>query len=125
MILLVEIISHSDGRVDVKSLSTFINSYQSVVTLKLGELWAIPIMLRLALLENLRRLATQIAVDILNKNLAGYWADEMTETAEKDPKNLVLVIADMARSNPPIESCFVAELTRRFAGERFFFGIAA
>lgn len=113
----VEIISHSDGRVDVKSLSAFIHSYQSITTLKLGELWAIPIMLRLALLENLRRLATQIAVDILNKNLADYWADEMTETVEKDPKNLVLVIADMARSNPPMESSFVAELIRRLQGK--------
>jgi cyclic beta-1,2-glucan glucanotransferase len=113
----VEIISHSDGRVDIKSLSAFINAYQSITTLQLGELWAIPIMLRLALLENLRRLATQIAVDILNKNLAGYWADEMTETAEKDPKNLILIIADMARSNPPMESSFVAELTRRLQGK--------
>ncbi|MEO7393826.1 MAG: cyclic beta 1-2 glucan synthetase, partial [Chitinophagaceae bacterium] len=113
----VEIISHSDGRVDIKSLSAFIRSYQSVINLKLGELWAIPIMLRLALLENLRRLSTQIAVDILNNNLADYWADEMTEIAEKDPKNLVLVIADMARSNPPMESSFVAELTRRLQGK--------
>jgi len=113
----VEIISHSDGRVDIKSLSAFIHAYQSITTLQLGELWAIPIMLRLALLENLRRLATQIAVDILNKNLAGHWADEMTDTAEKDPKNLVLVIADMARSNPPMESSFVAELTRRLQGK--------
>lgn len=109
----VEIISHSDGRVDLESLIGFIKAYQTVTTLKLGELWAVPIMLRLALIENLRRLATQIALDILNKNLAGYWADEMTETAKKDPKSLVLVIADMARSNPPMESSFVAELTRR------------
>ncbi|MEP6926364.1 MAG: glucoamylase family protein [Ginsengibacter sp.] len=119
----VEIISHSDGRVDLRSLSAFINSYQSVSTLKLGELWAIPIMLRLALLENLRRLSTQIAVDILNKNLADYWADEMTEITEKDPKSLVLVIADMARSNPPMESSFVAELTRRLQGKGSSFAL--
>ena len=108
-----EIISHSDGRVDLKSLSGFITAYQTVTTLNLGELWAIPIMLRLALIENLRRLAIQIAIDISNKKLAGYWADEMIETVEKDPKNLVLVIADMARSDPPMVSSFVAELTRR------------
>ena len=113
----IDIISHSDGRVDMKSLSAFIKAYQTITTLKLGELWAIPIMLRLALLENLRRLSTQIAVDILNQNLANYWADAMTETAEKDPKNLVLVIADMARSNPPMDSSFVAELTRRLQGK--------
>jgi cyclic beta-1,2-glucan glucanotransferase len=109
----LEIISHSDGRVDLKSLSGFITAYQKVTTLNLGELWAIPIMLRLALIENLRRLAVQIAIDITNKKLAGYWADEMTEAVEKDPKSLVLVIADMARSDPPMVSSFVAELTRR------------
>ncbi|HEY4875865.1 MAG TPA: hypothetical protein VIH86_09855, partial [Puia sp.] len=63
----VEIISHSDGRVDLQSLSNFINAYQQVSVLKLGELWAIPIMLRLAIIENLRRLSVQIAIDRINK----------------------------------------------------------
>lgn len=112
----VELISHSDGRVDIESLSAFIRAYQSITTLQIGELWAIPIMLRLALIENLRRLSTQIALDILHKNLADYWADEMVEVAEKNPKNLVVVIADMARSNPPVQGSFIAELTRRLQG---------
>ncbi len=85
--------------------------------LHLGELWAIPIMLRLALIENLRRVAIRIAADRIDRNLADYWADRITETAEKDPKSLILVIADMARSNPPMVSSFVAELTRRLQGQ--------
>ncbi len=109
----VEIISHSDGHVNLKSLSRFVTAYQKIHYLNLGELWAIPIMLRLALLENLRRLSIQIAIDMTNKSLANSWADEMINVAEKNPKNLVLVIADMARSKPPIASSFVAELTRR------------
>ncbi|HZI53273.1 MAG TPA: cyclic beta 1-2 glucan synthetase, partial [Chitinophagaceae bacterium] len=113
----LEIISHSDGRVDLRSLGSFIGAYQTVANLNLGELWAIPIMLRLALIENLRRLAAQIAIDRINKNLADYWADEMTEIAEKDPKNLIVVIANMAKSNPPMVSSFVAELTRRLLGK--------
>jgi cellobiose phosphorylase len=111
------IISHTDGRVDMKNLYSFITSYQSVSPLKLGELWAIPIMLRLALIENLRRLAAQLAIDRINNNLADYWADQMTETAEKDPKNLIVVTADMARSSPPMASSFVAEITRRLLGK--------
>lgn len=114
--IVVELISHSDGRVDTESLSGFINAYQSVTPLQLGELWAIPIMLRLALIENLRRLSTEIALDILHKNLADYWADQMLEILDKDPKNLVVVIADMARSKPPAEGAFVAELTRKLQG---------
>jgi cyclic beta-1,2-glucan synthetase len=113
----VEIISHSDAQVDIKNLSNFIDAYQSVTYLNLGELWAIPIMLRLALIENLRRLTAQIAIDRINQNLADYWADKMIETAEKDPKSLILVIADMARSGPPMVSSFVAELARRLQGK--------
>ena len=49
----LETISHGDGRVDPETLSRFVAAYQEVTALKLGELWAIPIMLRLALIENL------------------------------------------------------------------------
>lgn len=100
----VEIISHSDGHVNLRSLINFISAYQKINFLNLGELWAVPIMLRLALLENLRRLSIQISIDLTNKALATSWADELINIAEKDPKNLVLVIADMARSNPPMVS---------------------
>ncbi len=109
----VEIISHSDGHIDLDNLTGFITSYQTTTFLKLGELWAFPIMLRLALLENLRRLSIQIFIDISNISLADEWADKLVTTAETDPKNLVLVIADMARSEPPMESSFIAELSRR------------
>lgn len=119
----LELIYHSDGRVDLMSLSRFVMAYQEVCDLNLGELWAIPIMLRLALIENLRRLAAQIAKDRINKNLADYWADQMTETAEKDPKSLILVIADMARYGPPMVSSFVAELTRRLVGKGSAFAL--
>ena len=109
----VEIISHSDGHVDIKTSYSFVMAYQKITHLKLGELWAIPIMLRLALIENLRRLSIQIASDIINKTLANKWADKMVEAVETDPKSLVLIIADMARSEPPMDSAFIAELTRR------------
>ena len=115
--LALETISHGDGRVDPEGLSSFVAAYQTVTALKLGELWAIPIMLRLALIENLRRVAARIAADRIDRNLADYWADQMTEIAEQDPKSLILVIADMARSNPPMVSSFVAELTRRLQGQ--------
>ncbi len=113
----LEVISHGDGWVDPESLESFVAAYQTVTTLRLGELWAIPIMLRLALIENLRRVAARVAIDRNDRNLADYWADKITETAEKDPKSLILTIADMARSTPPMTSSFVAELSRRLQGQ--------
>jgi len=113
----LETISHGDGRVDPENLSSFVAAYQAVTALNLGELWAIPIMLRLALIENLRRVGTRIAADRIDRNRADHWADRMTEIAEKDPNSLILVVADMARSDPPMVSSFVAELARRLKGQ--------
>src|SRR5688572_14167630 len=39
----VEIIAHSDGRVDPDNLYSFTTAYQKVTNLNMGELWAIPI----------------------------------------------------------------------------------
>ncbi len=115
--LAFEAISHGDGRVDAEGLSRFVAAYQTVAPLKLGELWAIPIMLRLALIENLRRVGARIAAGTIARNRAAAWADQMMDVSERDPKSLILVIADMARSNPPMVSSFVAELARRLQGQ--------
>ncbi len=114
--LALETISHSDGRVDIETLSRFVAAYQSITQLSLGELWAIPIMLRLALIENLRRVGARLGNARRHRNLAQDWANRMMEVAEADPTSLILVIADMARSHPPMTSPFVAELARRLQG---------
>ena len=110
-------IAHGDGRVDPDGLSRFVAAYQTATPLKLGELWAIPIMLRLALIENLRRVAAGIAAGRRDRDQAVAWADKLTEIAHQDPKNLILVIADMARSKPPMTTPFVSELARRLQGQ--------
>ena len=112
-----EAISHGDGRVDPESLRSFVASYQKVTVLTLGELWAIPIMLRLALIENLRRVGARVVAGSIERDLAARWAEQMLEIAEKDPKSLILLTADMARSNPPMVSSFVAEFARRLQGQ--------
>lgn len=112
-----ELVLHTDGRVDSEVLRRFVSAYQEVRILNLGELWAIPIMLRLALIENLRRISLGIANDRLDRNTAGYWADLIVHAAEKDPKSMVMVVADLAGSDPPMSYAFVAELARRLEGQ--------
>ena len=58
--LAVELIRHSDSRLDRPQLVRFLNSFQTVAPLTIGELWAWPSMLKLALIENLRRLTEEI-----------------------------------------------------------------
>jgi len=114
--LALEAIAHSDAKIDAESLARFVAAYQEGQELQLGELWAVPIMLRLALIENLRRVAVRISAGRRERNVAVDWADKMLVAVEADPKSLVLVIADMARSPLPMTSPFVSELTRRLQG---------
>ncbi|HZN47864.1 MAG TPA: cyclic beta 1-2 glucan synthetase, partial [Ramlibacter sp.] len=114
--LAVQSVAHGDGRLELVSLTGFVAAYQTVSPLLLGELWAIAIMLRLALVENLRRVAVRVARSRADANLAAQWADRMFEVADREPKGLILVVADMARSEPPMTPSFVAELVRRLHG---------
>lgn len=114
--LALKVIAHGDGRVESESLARFVSSYQQVTDLTLGELWAIPIMLRLALIENLRRIAVRLIGERQHCDLADSWAERMVAVVEQDPGNLILTVADMARSDPPMVPAFVAELTRKMQG---------
>ncbi len=112
-----ELTAHTDGRVDLSGLSGFIRAYQSVEPLMIGELWALPLMLKLALIENLRRIAVRVTEGRCHRDKAVEWAERMLKTVEQSPTDLVLVLADMARENPPLTGAFIAELTRHLKGK--------
>ena len=107
--IVLEFIAHVDAQMEVGSLSAFVASYQSVSCLKLGELWAVPIMLRLGLIENLQRIITRLKIDHEDRDLADAWVERLQNMAENDPAQLIVVVADMAKSNIALTSAFVAE----------------
>ena len=113
--IVLELISHVDAQIDAGPLSAFIAAYQTVSSLKLGELWAIPIMLRLGLIENLQRITTRLTIAREDRDLADLWVDRLQDMAETDPSHLVIVVADMAETDLPISSSFVAEFCQRLS----------
>ncbi len=110
----LQVIQHSDGRWDLEKLNRFIAAYQETKPLKIGELWAIPIALRIALIERLSNAAVKIVADSNDRNVAAFWAERMIEVAVSNPKKVVLTIADMTRSKVVMSSTFIAELERHF-----------
>ncbi len=111
----LELISHVDALVDVGPLSAFVAAYQTACPLKLGELWAIPIMLRLGLIENLQRITSRLDIARVDRDLADLWVDRLQDMAEKNPSHLVVVVADMAKSGLPLSSSFVGEFCQRLS----------
>jgi cyclic beta-1,2-glucan synthetase len=75
--LCLDYVRHTDARVDPELLIAYVNAYESVRPLTIGELWAVPIMLRLALLMVVTQLARAAAADD-NVERARKWSQRLT-----------------------------------------------
>src|SRR6266851_146610 len=109
----VALIAHTDCRLDTNTMRRFIAAYQSVDPLSIGELWAVAITLRLALVENLRRLATMIVGAREERERADKLADRLLETAARQPDALVPLIAERLGKREKIPHTFVVQITQR------------
>ncbi len=96
--LAYELVLHTDSSLDEELIVGFIASYQQVTSLTSGEIWSVPIMLRLVLVENLRRLCghmlvsracRQRAIQLLNDWHSGF-STPLQYT--NDPENATLVM---------------------------------
>ena len=79
-----DFVTHTAGRFDQELLHRFADAYQDVAPLTIGELWAIPIMLRLALVENLCGLAVQTLRARQDRDAARTFATELLQIPETE-----------------------------------------
>ncbi len=56
----LELVAHTDGSFDDRILINFIKAYQTNSILSTSELWAVSMMIRIALIENIRRICGKI-----------------------------------------------------------------
>ena len=70
-------VAHTDSHFDPATLRRFVSAFQRVQPLTIGELWAVPIGLRMVLLENLRRLAEHIVQGRAGRQEADALANEL------------------------------------------------
>src|SRR5580698_55123 len=70
-------VAHNDSRFDPEVLRRFVNAYQRVQPLTIGELWAVAITLRVVLVENLRRIAERLVRNRYAREEADVLADKV------------------------------------------------
>src|SRR5256886_10948396 len=104
------LIAHTDSRLDTETLRRFINAYQKVSPLSIGELWAVPITLRLALLENLRRLPTRIVQSRVERAEPVTLADRLLEVAQLQPEELLPLLSSRVIKRKQVRRAFVVQL---------------
>jgi len=109
----LEVLSKSDAVVDTHPLSSFISGYQSVSQLTLGELWAVPIMLRFALVENVSNLADRFVAVREERKLAEQFIDEIIGDETRAGTEILLVLASRLRAAPELLNSSAPYLIRR------------
>ncbi|MDE2465485.1 MAG: glycosyl transferase [Alphaproteobacteria bacterium] len=103
-------VAHTDSHFDPKILHRFVVAYQRVQPLTICELWALPITLRIVLIENLRRLAEQITSGRRARADAELLADRLLTAGHAQSA----LDDDMAtRATGPLSERFAAELAKR------------
>ena len=115
--LALDLIAHSDARLDAVNIADFLRSYQEVSPLTLGELWAMPLLTRLALIEHLRHLAQSVGARQVERELADFWANRLLFAARRDPDQLMALLAELARSQTQISPHFADRLRSQLQDE--------
>ena len=74
------LISHTEARIDLANVELVICAFQEVSPLSIGELWAVPAMLRLGLIESVRRMALRTMQRLDEVEKADKWAARIVGT---------------------------------------------
>ncbi len=108
------LIAHRDSRIDLGTLQHFLTAYQQMQPLTIGELWAVPITLRIILTENLRR----VSESIMDNSLAREAADALSDRLLGGPGQAGETWADMLATlgQPNVTNAFAAQFTFRLRG---------
>ncbi|OFI07442.1 N,N'-diacetylchitobiose phosphorylase [Clostridium acetireducens DSM 10703] len=80
----VEIASHTNGKIDGEVIENFVNVYQKRSVLTTGELWALPIMLRIALIQNISAITSKIIFTQKEAKRADKIADKLIEASNNN-----------------------------------------
>ena len=105
-----ELIAHTAGRLDLDTLVDFLAAYQRVAPLSMGETWAVPIMLRVALVEELRRLAEGVVAARRSRSQARRWIALLADGASDSASAIDQLLRTELQANGRLSAAFIVEL---------------
>ena len=109
----LELISHTDGRFDERTLINYVSAYQNYALLSSAELWVLPTMVRIALIENIRRICEKIMVSRQQWFKAERLADILLSHKEKHQEELLEIAKEHMKQMESIDTSFGEHLLKR------------
>ena len=112
----IELIAHTEGHLSLENITLFVREYQKVTTLSMGELWAIPTMLRLGLVENIRRMSLRVAARLDEVEEADRWRSAYHGCERRIVRSAGGSAASFINDHPPFSPTFVARFLHQIRG---------
>jgi cyclic beta-1,2-glucan synthetase len=109
------LVAHTDSHFEPETLRRYLLAYQEVQPLTIGELWAVPITLRIVLIENLRRVAEVIADNGTVRHAADALADRLVGTNGQAKESASEVLASIGVAS--LNDAFAVQLAHRLRGQ--------
>ncbi len=107
-------VAHTDSLFDREKLRRFLAAYQQVQPLTIGELWAVATTLRIVLIENLRRLADQIAAGLAARADATAFVERLLLPG---CGKTALETEIASRSLEPLSELFAAQMAKQLRNQ--------
>ncbi|WP_411281352.1 GH36-type glycosyl hydrolase domain-containing protein [Gemmatimonas sp.] len=105
----ISLISHSEARINLENVDLFVEAFQSVTPLAIGELWAMPAMLRLGLIESIRRMALRTVQRLDELEAAQRWATHILEANAQGGSELRAALREFAEAELALTPHFVSQ----------------
>jgi cyclic beta-1,2-glucan synthetase len=105
----ISLISHSEARINLENVDLFLEAFQSVTPLAIGELWAMPAMLRLGLIESIRRMALRTVQRLDELESADRWAAHILDANGQGGSELRAAVREFADASIALTPHFVSQ----------------
>src|SRR6266853_3254357 len=112
-----EIVAESGGALEPELIGKFLVAFQATSPLDIGELGALPLMLRLQLLECLRALAIQVELQQSQSEEADFWANRLITAGRHSSTRLLKMMEELVERYPEPTPHFASELVAHLYDE--------
>jgi len=109
-LIATEIVKGASARLTRDNIIEFTTHYQTVQPLTIGELWALPLMLRLRLVEWIQSLAIHVDRRMREGEIARFWGNRLLYAARREPKRLNDFLAELKKDQKNPSYHFAEEL---------------
>ena len=108
------LVAHTDSHISTETIREFLETYQQTQPLLIRELWAVPINIRIVLIENLRRISQKISADLKARERADTLVDALTENGGVNGPQTMQLLAGVEIHT--LSRAFLVQFAHRLRG---------